>query len=772
MSDDNPNVIVRNPDGTAREISLEATQLDVLAAVLGALTDTQLRASPVAVTGTVATGGLTDAQLRASAVPVSAAALPLPAGAATEATLGSVLTQLLAALDTTLSSRASDSGLAAVFARQANGSQHTNVDNFPATQPVSAVALPLPAGASTEATLAAIKAKTDNLDVALSTRAITGLTDAQIRATPLPVSGPLTDAQLRAAAVPVSAAALPLPTGASTEATLALIKAKTDNIDVAISTRTKPADTQIVDGSAVTQPVSAVALPLPAGAATEATLALIKAKTDNLDVALSTRAVTGLTDAQLRATPVPISAAALPLPTGAATSALQTQPGVDIGDVTVNNAAGAAAVNIQDGGNSITVDGPLTDAQLRASAVPVSGPLTDAQLRASSVGVAVATWIGSAAPTVGQKTMADSMPFTLPSDLDTARVSATFTNIVSNTAALAMNGRGSAVVRLDSASYGGTVVPQVSYDDGATWLDCAMVLLSPNPVGTGPNYLVRIESSFGYGAAVADLWELYGISGATHVRFHQSSFTSGSLTVTLLASPNRSVFHLSQMMGVLNGGTSPYLATARLYGMSGVSGDTENVLGISIRRYPGGAAASAEVLGRSLAANSLPHVDSENQTYSAATGAFVAANLATDIAVITGSASKTVRVFGVRITGTQTTGGIVNVFLIKRSADNTGGTSAAITPVPHDSSNAAATAVVRSYTANPTGLGTAVGNVRIEKVDLGAVTALGETLEWLFDLRGAQPIVLRGAAQILAVNLNGVTVTGNSFDIEWIFAEE
>lgn len=36
------------------------------------------------------------------------------------------------------------------------------------------------------------------------------------------------------------------------------------------------------------------------------------------------------------------------------------QPGVDIGDVTVNNAGGAAAVNIQDGGNSITVDGTVT----------------------------------------------------------------------------------------------------------------------------------------------------------------------------------------------------------------------------------------------------------------------------------------------------------------------------------------------------------------------------------------------------------------------------
>ena len=34
--------------------------------------------------------------------------------------------------------------------------------------------------------------------------------------------------------------------------------------------------------------------------------------------------------------------------------------GTDIGDVTINNASGASAVNIQDGGNSITVDGTVT----------------------------------------------------------------------------------------------------------------------------------------------------------------------------------------------------------------------------------------------------------------------------------------------------------------------------------------------------------------------------------------------------------------------------
>lgn len=39
---------------------------------------------------------------------------------------------------------------------------------------------------------------------------------------------------------------------------------------------------------------------------------------------------------------------------------LPANSGVDIGDVTINNASGASAVNIQDGGNSITIDGTIT----------------------------------------------------------------------------------------------------------------------------------------------------------------------------------------------------------------------------------------------------------------------------------------------------------------------------------------------------------------------------------------------------------------------------
>lgn len=62
------------------------------------------------------------------------------------------------------------------------------------------------------------------------------------------------------------------------------------------------------------------------------------------------------------------------LPSGAATSALQTQPGVDIGDVTVNNAAGAAAVNVQDGGNSLTVDYATTGSGTATGALRVELP--------------------------------------------------------------------------------------------------------------------------------------------------------------------------------------------------------------------------------------------------------------------------------------------------------------------------------------------------------------------------------------------------------------
>src|ERR1043166_6936696 len=182
----------------------------------------------------------------------------------------------------------------------------------------------------------------------------------------LPVTGGLTDSQLRASPVPVSisagveleikndtgsplaisASSLPLPNGASTESTLALIKAKTDNLDVLLSTRTKPADTQNITGS-----VSISNFPATQNVAVTSAV--------EVEIKNDSGSPIPVSGTFFQATQ-PISASSLPLPSGAASSALQTQPGVDIGDVTINNAAGASAVNIQDGGNSLTVDGSVS----------------------------------------------------------------------------------------------------------------------------------------------------------------------------------------------------------------------------------------------------------------------------------------------------------------------------------------------------------------------------------------------------------------------------
>ena len=163
------------------------------------------------------------------------------------------------------------------------------VDGSAVTQPISAASLPLPTGASTSALQTTGNSSLSSIDSKLGTlgqQTMAGSAPVVIASdqSAVPISGTITATgtvtanqggapwtqrlqdgagatlatvtagnalKVDGSAVtqPVSAASLPLPTGASTEATLALIKAKTDNIDVALSTRTKPADTQTVAGT-------------------------------------------------------------------------------------------------------------------------------------------------------------------------------------------------------------------------------------------------------------------------------------------------------------------------------------------------------------------------------------------------------------------------------------------------------------------------------------------------------------------------------------------
>jgi hypothetical protein len=175
----------------------------------------------------------------------------------------------------------------------------------------------------------------------------------------------------------------------------------------------------------------------------------------------------------------------------------------------------------------------------------------------------------------------------------------------------------------------------------------------------------------------------------------------------------------------------------------------------------------AKLSDNALVVRPLPY---EPQSYSATGSAFVPATTPTDIYLISGSASKTVRIRKVRISGTTTSGSAIKctINLIKRSTANTGGTAVISTNVPHDSTNAAATAVAKHYTANPT-VGTAVGTVRSVTTSFQAAGISVGTIDFNFDNDGSQPIVLRGITENLAVNLNSTTITGGviSVTVEW-----
>lgn len=165
---------------------------------------------------------------------------------------------------------------------------------------------------------------------------------------------------------------------------------------------------------------------------------------------------------------------------------------------------------------------------------------------------------------------------------------------------------------------------------------------------------------------------------------------------------------------------------------------------------------------RGLVTRSLPY---ELNKYAAATTNFTSATSATDVARIVGSATKTVRIKKIRISGRTTSGSPVAciIRLIKRSTANTGGTSVAATVVPFDSNSPAGTATVNHYTANPT-LGTTVGDVACSSITFQA-SGLLQIIEHVFE----NPIILRGVVESLCINFNATTITGASICInfEW-----
>lgn len=165
-----------------------------------------------------------------------------------------------------------------------------------------------------------------------------------------------------------------------------------------------------------------------------------------------------------------------------------------------------------------------------------------------------------------------------------------------------------------------------------------------------------------------------------------------------------------------------------------------------------------------------------------ASSTFTPAATPTDLVIIEGSATKTVRVISFVITTTNTAAGSQQFFLIKRSTADTTGTFVAATAVPFDSNNSASTVNrVGHFTANPGALGTAVGTIVTKRVAspvavpatfAGIVSDAGvQLLDFSSNTLLDQPITLRGVAQCLALNFNGAALVAgqtHAYYLSWI----
>lgn len=171
-------------------------------------------------------------------------------------------------------------------------------------------------------------------------------------------------------------------------------------------------------------------------------------------------------------------------------------------------------------------------------------------------------------------------------------------------------------------------------------------------------------------------------------------------------------------------------------------------------------------------------------TFNAIAVGLVPASAATDIACLSGSATRVIRVQLIRVGGTaaNTT---TPVIIEKRTALDTAGTAytlATLGPTGNMSSTVAdsgvgqlvPTAIASAYTANPTINDLSGGVFDVFSQGVTAITS-GSTNNTTLDLNQGRVYyethTLRGAAQQLCVNLNANTITTGALNVVFRWTE-
>lgn len=161
-------------------------------------------------------------------------------------------------------------------------------------------------------------------------------------------------------------------------------------------------------------------------------------------------------------------------------------------------------------------------------------------------------------------------------------------------------------------------------------------------------------------------------------------------------------------------------------------------------------------------------------TYSA-TGAGPISTTATDVCSLAGSATKTIKVRRIILSASATAVVTDPIAILKRSTANAASSgTAAMVQVPYDSSSSAGTsALAEFYSVAPQTLGTLVGLIADPYVTFSNyTTGISNGPAQLYYGEFGSPIVLRGVAQMVAVNHNASAPAGAYLTCTFEWTEE
>lgn len=171
--------------------------------------------------------------------------------------------------------------------------------------------------------------------------------------------------------------------------------------------------------------------------------------------------------------------------------------------------------------------------------------------------------------------------------------------------------------------------------------------------------------------------------------------------------------------------------------------------------------------GYNVTTQNISEANAQSPTYLVAGTGFVSYATPTDMFSISGSDTKTVRIINVTLAIQSTAIASATWFWIKRTTADTGGSPTTPTPIAIDSTDGAATAVVKLFTAAPSALGTSAGNLLVQTIATAALTGTATIMIPMNYLNGGfltncqsfnKPLTLHGSAESFCLNFNGAAL--------------